>query len=180
MIKGLLLTVLSIVLIGCSHPQEETPEAATRAFYQQYLQAFADFAPDEAEQSPLSNNSPLLKRYVSVDTRNRITDIDRIFEQEILEADYFTYCQDYAPEWVNALKIGKATMRFGGAIVPVSLGVEEGKSLELMVYLRREDSYWKIYRVRDLSNNTEQRIFDDAAIKAAKDYARANKDGVLY
>jgi len=38
--------------------------------------------------------------------------------------------------------------------------------------MRTEDGKWKIYRVRNVTDNFEQRIFDDAAIEKARAYAR--------
>ncbi|WP_407439193.1 YbjP/YqhG family protein [Lelliottia sp.] len=172
MLKGLFLTVLSLMLFACGSYQNDNPETTTRLFYQQYLHAFADFDPADAEHSPLADNSPLLREFVASDTRSRIAEIQQIYEQEILEADYFTYSQDYAPEWVELLEVGKAHMQLGGATLQVNLGIGEKKPLQLMVYLRREDDRWKIYRVRDITNNYEQTIFDDAAIKAARAYSR--------
>ena len=174
MLKGLFVAILSVVLTSCAAPQNDTAEQTTQIFYQQYLQAVADFDPEHADQSPIADNSSLIKSHVAADTAARLTEIGTIYEQEIIEADYFTYCQDYAPEWVNALQVGKATMQFGGAEVPVSIGVGDGKHLQLMVYLRREDNAWKIYRVRNATDNFEQYIFDDNAIKNAKTYARSN------
>ncbi|MNY67319.1 hypothetical protein D3C86_2048840 [compost metagenome] len=65
-------------------------------------------------------------------------------------------------------------MQFGGAKVPVSIGIVGDKYLQLMVYLKREDNKWKIYRVRNVTDNVEQYIFDDIAIKNAKAYAKDN------
>jgi len=38
--------------------------------------------------------------------------------------------------------------------------------------MRTEDGKWKIYRVRKIIDNFEQRIFEDAAIEKARAYAR--------
>lgn len=176
MLKGLFVALLSVMLTSCATHSDDTAEKTTLAFYQQYLQAFADFDPANAEQSPLANNSPLIKRYVASDTASRLAEIGGIYEQEIVGADYFTYCQDYAPEWVKALLVGKASMQFGGAKVPVSIGIGGDKYLQLMVYLKREDNKWKIYRVRNVTDNVEQYIFDDIAIKNAKAYAKDNPE----
>ncbi|MEI9539800.1 YbjP/YqhG family protein [Enterobacter cancerogenus] len=172
MLNRLLIVVLILMLPGCTHQQNDTPEAATRSFYQQYLQAFANFDPADASHSPLADDSPLLRKFVSSGTRFRIAEIHQIYEQEILEADYFTYCQDYAPEWIEQLEVGKAVMQPGGAVLPVYIGIGETKPLQLMVWLRQEDKSWKIYRVRDVTHNYEQHIFDDAAIKAARASSR--------
>lgn len=56
----------------------------------------------------------------------------------------------------------------GGKVVDVWLGVEDTKRIKIEVYLRLEDKDWKIYRVRNVSGNTEQYIFDDRAIASAK------------
>lgn len=174
MLKGLFVAILSMVLTSCAAPQSDTAKQTTQIFYQQYLQAFADFDPEHADQSPIADNSSLIKSYVAADTAARLIEIGTIYEQEIMEADYFTYCQDYAPEWVKNLQVGKASMQFGGAVVPVTIGINDDKRLELMVYLRREDNMWKIYRVRNVTDSVEQYIFDDNAIKSAKAYASEN------
>ena len=172
MLKGLLIALITLMLPSCSEPKSESPESVVQAFYQQYLRAFADFDPVNAEHSPMADNSPLIGKYIAADTAARIADLHQIYEQGILDSDYFTYCQDYAPEWVAALKVGKASPQADSVSVPVSIGIEEGKYLQLMVYLKHEGNGWKIYRVKNKTDNYEQNIFDDDAIKQARAHTR--------
>ncbi|MEX9254316.1 DUF3828 domain-containing protein [Pseudenterobacter timonensis] len=144
----------------------------TREFYQHYLQALANYDPASADRSPIADHSALVNRFVASDTSSRIAEIHAIYEQEILEADYFTSCQDYTLEWVKRLQVGNARLDAAGAAVPVSIGVENGNQLHLMVYLKQENNVWKIYRVRDITHHYEAAIFNDKAIRDAKAHAR--------
>ncbi|WBM70376.1 YbjP/YqhG family protein [Buttiauxella sp. WJP83] len=158
------LLLASLLLMGCTvHAQ--TPEATVSDFYHFYL---TDFVSDSNE-NPLT--SAKMRQYVAKETLARLEAIQGIEEQEIVEADYFTYCQDYAPEWISALEVGAAQDDAGGKVLDVWLGIEGGKKLKLRDYLRKEDGNWKIYRVVDVSNGFEQNIFDDKAISAAKAHA---------
>ncbi|MBD3698647.1 hypothetical protein IE982_09820 [Enterobacter hormaechei] len=51
-------------------------------------------------------------------------------------------------------------------------GAGGGRSIHLKVFLRREDDAWKIYRVRDLTNNHEHPIFNAGAIARGKNCSR--------
>ncbi|MFP2420685.1 DUF3828 domain-containing protein [Pseudescherichia vulneris] len=100
-----------------------------------------------------------------------LKDIQGIQEQEIVSADYFTYSQDYAAQWIPALAVGTAVDYAGGKVMNVWLGIEDGKTKQLRDYLRLEDGKWKIYRVVSVSDSYEQNIFNDNTITAAKAYA---------
>lgn len=156
--------LLCLMLTGCSTPTE-TPEKRTYDFYQFYLNAVVT---DSHEDNLDSAN---MHDYVAQDTLTRLKKILSIYEQEITDSDYFTYTQDYAADWIPALKVNNATDYSSGKVVDVYLGVGSAQVLHLNVYLRREDNQWKIYRVRDASNHFEQPIFDDHAIAAAERYA---------
>ncbi len=56
----------------------------------------------------------------------------------------------------------------GGDVVDVWLGAEEGGSLHLKAYLRRENGTWKIYRVRDVTDNFEHPLFNAGAAERAR------------
>lgn len=155
------LLLVSLLLMGIT-THAQTPEATVRDFYHFYL---TDFVSDSHE-NPL--NSAKMQHYVAKETLTRLKAIQDIDEQEIVEADYFTYCQDYAAEWVAALDVGTARDDTGGKVLDVWLGIQDGKKLKLRDYLRKEDGTWKIYRVVDISNGYEQNIFDDQAISAAR------------
>jgi hypothetical protein len=109
-----------------------------------------------------------MQSFVAQDTLKRLAEVNKIPEQEILLSDYFTYTQDYAPEWIAALKAGEPKAFMGSEMIDVWLGAEEGKSLHLKIYLRREYGAWKIYRVRDLTDNFEHPMFNDYAIEKAR------------
>lgn len=158
----LLILLFIFFISGCV---QESAEQRTKDFYQKYLHAYAD------STSEIKDDSSVSREYIAADTTHRLTEIHAIREQEITGADYFTYTQDYAPEWIPLLKVGHARDFMGGKIVDVWLGIEDAKHINIEVYLRREDKKWKIYRVRNVSGNTEQYIFDDRAIALAKAYA---------
>ncbi|WMY74088.1 YbjP/YqhG family protein [Buttiauxella selenatireducens] len=158
------LLLVSLLLMGCT-TRAQTPKATVRDFYHFYL---TDFVSD-GNENPLT--SAKMQQYVAKETLTRLKAIQDIEEQEIVEADYFTYCQDYAAEWIPALEVGTARDDAGGKVLDVWLGIEGGKKLKLRDYLRQEDGNWKIYRVVDVSNGFEQNIFDDKAISAAKAHA---------
>ena len=152
-----------MLLVGCSSAarQDQSAQDATESFYKSYLSAFGS---DEARPYP----ADALRKYVSADTIARISTIQEISEQELIESDYFTYTQDYSREWIPALRVGNARPFLNGEVVQVIEGAGDGRSIHLEVFLRREDDAWKIYRVRDLTNNHEHPIFNAGAIAQAK------------
>lgn len=155
------LILLSLFLTGCT-AHIQTPETTVKDFYIFYLNAWVS---DSHADSP---DSPQMKQYVAKDTLARLKTIQGLEEQEIVEADYFTYSQDYAQEWIPALEVGKAKDFAGGKVIDVWLGMQDGKKYQLRDYLRLEDQKWKIYRVVNVSDGFEQNIFDDRAIAAAR------------
>lgn len=159
-----LLLLLSLMLAGCSS-HIQTPENRVEQFYLFYLNAFIS---DNHQDSP---DPPQMRDFVAQKTLDRLKEIQGIYEQEIVDADYFAYAQDYTKEWIPGLKVGHAEDFMGGKIVDVCLGIQDNKKNHLYVYLKMEKGKWKIYRVRSLSDNYEQYIFDDNAIAAAKAYA---------
>lgn len=92
-----------MLLVGCSSAarQDQSAQDATESFYKSYLSAFGS---DEARPYP----ADALRKYVSADTIARISTIQEISEQELIESDYFTYTQDYSREWIPALRVGNA------------------------------------------------------------------------
>ena len=159
-----LIFLLCLTLVGCTN-NTQTPEKRVEQFYLFYLNAFVS---DEHQDSP---NSPQMSDYVAKDTLDRLKDIQGIYEQEITSSDYFTYGQDYAKEWISGLKVGQSINFMGGKSIDVWLGIQDGKKYHLINYLRIEDGKWKVYRVRSVTDNFEQYIFDDSAIASAKTYA---------
>ncbi|MBW9468324.1 DUF3828 domain-containing protein [Enterobacter roggenkampii] len=67
-----------------------------------------------------------------------------------------------------SLRVENARPFLNGEAVQVIEGAGNGRSIHLEVFLRREDDAWKIYRVRDVTNNHEHPIFDAGAITRAK------------
>ena len=53
-------------------------------------------------------------------------------------------------------------------VVQVIEGAGGGRTLHLEVFLCREDDAWKIYRVRDITNNHEHPIFNAGTLTQAK------------
>lgn len=160
--KRIFLSV-AMLLVGCSSAasQDQSAKDTTESFYKSYLCAFGS---NEARPYPADE----LRKYVSADTIARIGAIKEIPEQELIESDYFTYTQDYAREWIPALRVENARPFLNGEVVQVMEGAGGGRSIHLEVFLRREDDAWKIYRVRDLTNNHEHPIFNAGAIAQAK------------
>lgn len=152
-----------LLLVGCSSAtnQHHSAQDATESFYKSYLSVFGS---DETRPYPADE----LRKYVSADTIARINTIQEISEQELIESDYFTYTQDYSREWIPALRVGNARSFLNGEVVQVIEGAGNGRSIHLEVFLRREDDAWKIYRVRDITNNHEHPIFNAGAITPAK------------
>lgn len=163
-----LLLIFCMTLASCT-AHIESPENRVEQFYLFYLNAFVS----DNHQDDL--DSAQMRDFVANDTRLRLKEVMSIYEQEIIGADYFTYAQDYAPEWIAGLKIGKSQDYMGGKAIEVRLGCEGGESYPLKVYLRLEESKWKIYRVR-AGDGYEQDIFDDKAIAAARAYAATIND----
>lgn len=160
--KSLFLSFV-MLLVGCSSAanHDRSAQDATESFYRSYLSAFGS---DEARPYPADE----LRKYVSADTIARIEAIQGIPEQEVLESDYFTYTQDYSREWIPALRVENARSFLNGEVVQIIEGAGNGRSIHLEVFLRREDDAWKIYRVRDITNNHEHPIFNAGAITRAK------------
>lgn len=152
-----------MLLGGCNSAanQDQSAQDATESFYKSYLSAFGS---DEARPYPVDG----LHKYVSTDTIARIDAIQEISEQELIESDYFTYTQDYSREWIPALRVENARPFLNGEVVQVIEGAGDGRSIHIEVFLRREDDAWKIYRVRDITNNYEHPIFNAGAIAQAK------------
>lgn len=74
-------------------------------------------------ESP-DDTTALMQRYVAKEVIHRPALIQSLYEQEIVEADYFMYAQDYAPEWIPQLRVGKAHPFLGGEKVDVLLATE--------------------------------------------------------
>lgn len=160
-----IIVSLMLLLSACTSIAQQTASQRVQSFYSSYLAFVTDggveYPPDQ------------LREYVAADTIARLAQIDAIPEQDLINADYFAYIQDYDPSWLRALTVGDSRPFLEGEVVPVWIGVEGGKRLELEVFVRCESGEWKIYRVRDVTDNYEHPIFDAGAISWQK-YAAAS------
>lgn len=156
--KAFSLIALVLLLCGCSTPRHDSSRDV-KQFYLAWMSAYTQER----------DTSALMQRYVAKDVINRLALIDGLYEQEILDSDYFMYVQDYDPEWIPLLRVGPAQPFLGGEKVEVQLGGPTGEvPMLLEVYTRWEDRRWKIYRVRDISDHYEQPIYSTGNITRAK------------
>ncbi|ECF6029925.1 DUF3828 domain-containing protein [Salmonella enterica subsp. salamae] len=158
--KTFSLVALILLLCSCSTPHHDSTQAV-KQFYTSWMTAFTN------DLDTSDDATALMQRYVAKEVIHRLTLIQSLYEQEIVEADYFMYVQDYAPEWIPQLRVGKAHPFLGGEKVDVQLGTES-TPIHLEVYTRWEEGRWKIYRVRDAGNGYEQPIYDAGAITQAE------------
>ncbi|ELF1046712.1 YbjP/YqhG family protein [Enterobacter asburiae] len=159
------MVLFACLLSACTAKPDISASDRVRAFYAAYLPTLTS----SDKEFPLSEMS----EYVSADTLKRLDDIESIPEQDLLGSDYFAYAQDYDPSWISALTVGTSTPLLGGEVMPVWIGKENGGKLELEVFVRREADKWKIYRVRDVSDNYEHPIFNSGAITRVKSAAES-------
>ena len=123
------------------------------AFYHYYLHAFDTTPPSEMVQKPE------MRAWVTEKLLTRIATVYEMPEQEFLDAGYFTYTQDYSPDWIPRLKTTPAKTNGNSQVVDVWLGVEENKSQHLQVWTRKETGVWKIWRVVNITDNYEQKLY---------------------
>ncbi|MEX9252157.1 YbjP/YqhG family protein [Pseudenterobacter timonensis] len=154
------IVLCACLLSACSVRPDQSAPTRVHSFYSTYLMSLTS---SDNEYSPSD-----LREYVSADTIKRLDDIESIPEQDLLGSDYFAYAQDYDPSWVSALNVGPAKSFMGGEVMPIWIGRENGGKVELQVFVRREAGAWKIYRVRDVTDNYEHPIFNAGAIARAK------------
>lgn len=154
------IVLCACLLSACSVKPDQNVATRVHSFYSTYLMSLTS---SDNEYSPSD-----LHEYVSADTIKRLDDIESIPEQDLIGSDYFAYAQDYDPSWVSALNVGSAKSFMGGEVMPVWIGRENGEKLELEVFVRYEAGAWRIYRVRDVTDNYEHPIFNAGAITRAK------------
>lgn len=128
-------------------------QKSVTAFYQFYLADFGDISPDN------SVYKQKMAQWVSQKLLTRLDAIYNIPEQEFLDADYFTYTQDYATEWIHRLRTTPGVAEGNSQKVDVWLGIQDNKSLHLRVWTLKEDGQWKIWRVVDVGDNVEQKLY---------------------
>ncbi|HPV48518.1 MAG TPA: DUF3828 domain-containing protein [Smithellaceae bacterium] len=151
--RRLIILILVFALAGCAS-SDQVATVRVKEFYATYLKLLCEKRPFPAYTYPEA------ARYISQKTIDRLTSITKIPEQEIIESDYFTYTQDYDPAWIPRLRVDNAVDSSDGKKADVWLGVEDNKELHLQVFLVKESGVWKIYRVRSITDNYEQRIFN--------------------
>ncbi|WHP32715.1 DUF3828 domain-containing protein [Trabulsiella odontotermitis] len=156
--------LLMTLLTGCASSGEPTSRGIVTLFYQQYMRLFTS----DQNQSLIDYSNPVYNKYVSADVIQRLKKIDGYYEQEIVSSDYFMYMQDYAPEWISEFHTGRTTPFLGGETVEVFLADADHHFTQLLVYTRKENNQWKIYRVRDLTNHFEHAIYSSGDIAAAQ------------
>ncbi|WP_373240295.1 YbjP/YqhG family protein [Kluyvera ascorbata] len=163
--KAFCVVLIMLTLTACSSGRDNT-EKRVFDFYAYYLNIFA------SSEGKITPNPKTMREYVSCGTLSRIDTISNIYEQEIISSDYYTYAQDYSQEWIPRLKVGKSKDFLGGKYIDVWLGREDNQTYQLGVYLKKENETWKIYRVKNISINYEQYIFDKYAIERARKDAK--------
>lgn len=154
--KTFSLVALILLLCSCSAPHHDSTQAV-KQFYTSWMTTFTN------DVNTPDDTTALMQRYVAKEVIHRLALIQSLYEQEIVGADYFMYAQDYAPEWIPQLRVGKAHPFLGGEKVDVLLATES-TPIHLEVYTRWEEGRWKIYRVRDADKDYEQPIYDAGAI----------------
>lgn len=152
--KTFSLVALILLLCSCSAPHHDSTQAV-KQFYTSWMTTFTN------DVNTPDDTTALMQRYVAKEVIHRLALIQSLYEQEIVGADYFMYAQDYAPEWIPQLRVGKAHPFLGGEKVDVLLATES-TPIHLEVYTRWEEGRWKIYRVRDADRVMNSRFMTQA------------------
>ncbi|MBM3010022.1 YbjP/YqhG family protein [Citrobacter freundii] len=160
-----LYVVLMLLAITACNSGRDNAEQRVSDFYAYYLNVFAN---SEGKIKPAPEK---MNDYISKDTLTQLNVISNIYEQEIIDTDYYTYAQDYSANWIPLLKVGKAKNSFGGKYVDVWLGRQNNQTYQIGVYLKMEGGQWKIYRVKNVTAGYEHYIFDEQAIARARQHA---------
>lgn len=162
--RVLYVVLMMLAVTACSSGRDNA-EKRVSDFYTYYLDVFAN-SPGKIKPA-----REIMSDYISHDTLTRIDIISHIYEQEIIDTDYYTYAQDYSADWIPLLRVGKAKDYLGGKYVDVWLGCENKQTYQIGVYMRKEDGKWKIYRIKNITDGYEHYIFDAHAIEKAKQHA---------
>ena len=150
----LILTfILAFYLPFASASAPVSAQKSVTEFYQFYLGDFTNISPDN------SSHKQKMTKWVSKKLLARLDAIYNIPEQEFLEADYFTYTQDYATEWIHRLRTTPGVADGNSQRVDVWLGIQDNKYKHLQAWTRKEDGEWKIWRVVDAGNHIEQKLY---------------------
>lgn len=145
--------LLALYLPFASATPATDAQKSVAAFYDYYLHAFDTMSPPKMVQKPE------MRKWVTEKLLARIAAVYEMPDQEFLDADYFTYTQDYSPDWIARLKTAPAKTNGDSQVVDVWLGVEENKSQHLQVWTHNEAGAWKIWRVVNIGDNFEQKLY---------------------
>lgn len=160
-----ILPFMLLLLSGCSaYSNTISSRNTVQQFYTQYMTIYTG----ENHESLSNYTDPVYNKYVASGLTERLRQVDGYYEQDIIGADYFMYVQDFSPEWIATLRIGTARPYLGGESVEVWLGDPANNLMHLMVYTRKEEGRWKIYRVRDVTHAFEHAIYDAGTLARAR------------
>lgn len=146
-----LLLACYLPFAGASSAPDVQKQVTT--FYHFYLHALENTPPDEIIKTAE------MRQYVSAKLLTRIAELYAMPEQELLSADYFTYTQDYDPAWIPRLNVSPPQADGDSMRLDVWLGIEDNKHSHLQVWTRKEAGEWKIWRVTDVGEHFEQKLY---------------------
>lgn len=131
--KTFSLVALILLLCSCSAPHHDSTQAV-KQFYTSWMTTFTN------DVNTPDDTTALMQRYVAKEVIHRLALIQSLYEQEIVGADYFMYAQDYAPEWIPQLRVGKAHPFLGGEKVDVLLATESTPSTWKFIPVGKRDA----------------------------------------
>ncbi|MGF6598757.1 hypothetical protein P3T23_003474 [Paraburkholderia sp. GAS448] len=121
--------------------EPNAPEATVRAFYTWYF---------ERQAGPYQLTDNAIYRYVAKSTVDNLRD-DFRHNRLPGESDYFTKVQDYdEKEWLHNMVLHPTIMLGEVAVIPVTFGAKE--KTDVVVFVRKEASLWKIIKVENTGN----------------------------
>jgi hypothetical protein len=151
--RYILTLLLAIYLPFASADTHVDAQKNITNFYTFYLHEFDKTPPSKIIKMDIMN------KWVSKKLLARMATIYSTPEQEFLEADYFTYSQDYDPAWIQRLRVSPANTDGNSLKFDVWLGIQDNKYAHLQVWTREEEGQWKIWQVVDIGNNIEQKLY---------------------
>ncbi|WP_430889993.1 DUF3828 domain-containing protein [Kosakonia oryzendophytica] len=153
MMRYLLTLLLAIYIPFASANTETDIQKSVTDFYSFYLHEYDKTPSDDIIKMDK------MHQWVSKKLLARMAAIYEMPEQELLEADYFIYVQDYDPAWIPRMKVSPAYRDGDSMKLDVWLGIQDNKLKHLQVWTRKEDGEWKISRVIDAGNHIEQKLY---------------------
>lgn len=131
--KTFSLVALILLLCSCSTPHRDSKQTV-KQFYTSWMTTFTN------DLDTGDDSNALMQHYVAKEVIHRLALIQSLYEQEIVEADYFMYAQDYAPEWIPQLRVGQPHPFLGGEKVDVQLGTESTPIIWKFIPVGRRDA----------------------------------------